>query len=113
MAGILQEIEAALSPIIGPGGVVALYKRSLHLAGASHPWLVDSLKQSAVGLDLASLETAFAAQSAASAAVAGAALLQTFHQLLVSLIGPSLTERLLRGVWENSSNGPFAQDTSP
>ena len=39
--------------------------------------------------------------------------LQTFHELLATLVGPSLTERLLRSVWADSSSGPPAQDTSP
>ena len=43
----------------------------------------------------------------------GGALLQTFYELLASLVGPSLTERLLRSVWAHSSSGPPAQDTSP
>jgi hypothetical protein len=35
-----QLIDTALSPIIGHGGVAALYKRSLYLTGRVHPWLV-------------------------------------------------------------------------
>ena len=51
------------------------------------------------------------------AAAAVNALLQAFHELLASLIGLSLTERLLRTVWAPSlalpSSGLPAQDPTP
>ena len=34
-----REIALALGPIIGRGGVAALYRRSLYLAVREHPWL--------------------------------------------------------------------------
>ena len=46
-----------------------------------------------------------------NAAAAGGALLQTFHKLLTTLVGSSLTERLLRSVWTNHFDAPSAQDT--
>lgn len=58
------------------------------------------------------MKSEFAQQSSADAASAGSVLLQTFYDLLASLVGLSLTERLLRSVWANSSRGPPAQDTS-
>lgn len=63
-------------------------------------------------VDLAALK-AILAQQDSETATAGGALLQTFYELLASLVGPSLTERLLRSVWENPLSGPPAQDTSP
>lgn len=108
-----QEIDVALSPIIGQRGVAALYKRSLHLAGQAQPWLAGAQEGPPTTMDLASLKSVLARQSGAQVAAAGGHLLQTFHELLASLVGPSLTERLLRSVWTNLSSGPSAQDTSP
>ena len=108
-----QQIDTALAPIIGQRGVVALYKRSLHLNRQSHPWLAGTPEGVQTTLDLAPLKSVLAQQSSANAAVAGSALLQTFHELLTSLIGASLTERLLRSVWATFLSGPPAQDTSP
>jgi hypothetical protein len=54
-----------------------------------------------------------AQRSSAEAAAGGSTFLNTFHELLASLIGPSLTKRLLRSVWEPPSSGTAAQDTSP
>jgi hypothetical protein len=108
-----QEVDAALAPIIGPQGVAALYRRSLHLTSSIHPWLAGTHEGVHTVMDLAALKPLLAQQSSADAAAGGSALLQTFYELLASLVGPSLTERLLRSVWAHSSSGPPAQDTSP
>lgn len=113
MAATWQEIDAALAPIIGSKGVAALYKRSLYLTAAAHPWLAGTRDSAHAAIDPAALKSVVAQQSSADAALGGNALLQTFHQLLGSLVGPSLTERLLRSVWADSSSGPPAQDTTP
>ena len=107
-----QEIDDALTPIIGPRGVAALYYRSLHLTSAPHPWLAGKHDIVQIGVNPTALKSILAQQGSAAAAAAGSAFLQTFHDLLASLIGPSLTERLLRAVWANSLSGPAAQDTS-
>ena len=107
-----QEIDAALTPIIGQRGVAALYRRSTYLAASAHPWL-SARKGVQTVMDLAALKSVLARQSSADAAAGGGTLLQTFYELLATLVGPSLTERLLRSVWAPSSSGPPAQDTSP
>ena len=112
MVSTWQAIDAALSPIIGQRGVAMLYKRSLYLIAPTHPWLAGTHEGSQATMDLAALRSVFAQQSSTHAAAAGGAFLQTFHELLSSLIGPSLTERLLRPVWAPFSSGPPAQDTS-
>lgn len=112
MVSTWQAIDAALSPIIGQRGVAMLYKRSLYLTGPPHPWLAGMHEGSLATMDLAALKSVFARQSSTQAATAGGALLHTFRELLSSLIGPSLTERLLRPVWAPFSSGPPAQDTS-
>ena len=108
-----QGIEAALSPVIGKRGVAALYERSLHLSGLSHPWLAATRESVQTTMDLPALKSALSQQSSANAAAAGGALLQTVYELLASLIGPSLTERLLDPVWARLSSGLPAQDTTP
>ena len=108
-----QEIKDALSPIIGRRGVDALYKRSLHLAAPAYPWLAMARDDAQEFMDPAKLKSIIAAQTSAGAAAGGGALLQTFQDLLASLVGPSLTERLLHPVWNNSSDSPPAQDSPP
>jgi hypothetical protein len=92
------------------------YKRSLYLAAAAHPWLrLQDEALAAPDLDLAVLKPVFARQEGAEALAGGIALLQAFHGLLSSLIGSSLTSRLLDAVWTppSPSSGPPAQDPSP
>jgi hypothetical protein len=59
------------------------------------------------------LTSLLARQTGADAAAAGALVLQTFHDLLASLVGPSLAERLLRPAWAILMSGPSAPDTLP
>ena len=106
-----QEIDAALSPILGQQGVAALYKRSLYLTAAAYPWLAGAFQGAHAAMDLTELKSIFAQQDGNNAAATGGALLQTFHELLASLVGPALTERLLRSVWEHLLSGAPAQDT--
>ena len=106
-----RAIETALTPIIGSKGVAALYTRSLHLASSAHPWLAALRESEPTAIDLVALKSVAAQQTGALAADGANALLQTFYQLLGSLIGPSLTERLLRSVWADSPGGAPLQDT--
>lgn len=108
----LQEMDAALTPIIGQQGVVALYRRSLHLCASTHPCLSGTYESMQPGMDLTELKSVLVQQSEAEALFFGEAFLKTFYELLTTLIGPSLTARLLRAVWENSLSGSPAQDTS-
>ena len=90
-----QQVETALTPIVGPMGVAALYKRSLHLAARSHAALAGVHDGSPSAVDLAALRSALTGQNAATAAAAGGALLQSFHDLFAGLVGDSLAQRLL------------------
>jgi hypothetical protein len=112
IATTLAAIAAALSPIIGSGGFQALYRRTLHLLRPHHPWL-EGVGETPAGIDVAALNALIAQQDLERAVAAGGALLQTFDDLLASLVGASLSERLLRAAWANLSNGPGPQDASP
>ena len=108
-----REIVTALTPIIGQRGIATLYKRSLYLTRAAHPWLAGLQDGVPVALELDALRDLLCKQGSVEAAAGGRDQLHTFHELLTSLVGPSLTERLLGSVWANSSSGPTAQDDSP
>jgi hypothetical protein len=125
-ASVWQQLEAALTPIIGTRGMAALLGRSLHLSVAQHALL--SLPPDTKPTALAdAVAQALARHPDEHALAAGDALLQTFRVLLASLVGVSLTDRLLLSVWaapEPSSSdpsiptslspsGPTAQDPSP
>jgi hypothetical protein len=57
------------------------------------------------------LRAALAGQASAEAAALNAALLGTFYDLLSSLIGATLTERLLDPVWASPFTDAPAQDS--
>jgi hypothetical protein len=111
VASAFRGIDQALTPIVGKSGVAALYKRTVHLAGRTHSWLAATKEGVPTAMDVAALTAALEERSAADAAAAGTLLLQTFHEVLATLVGPSLTERLLRPVWATFLSGPSAKDT--
>ena len=108
---VWQDVDSALNPIIGSRGVAALYRRSLFLQRSAHPWLAGVIDGPGTAMDLATLKSVLAQQDSPAAAAAGGATLQTFHELLTNLVGPSLTDRLLRSVWATFLSGPAAKDT--
>lgn len=109
----LQVMDAALTPIIGQQGVAALYRRSLHLCATAHPSLAGTFDKVPAGMDLAALNYLLVEQSETDALFFGEVLLTTFYELLTTLIGPSLTARLLRDVWEPSLSDTPSQENSP
>lgn len=108
-----RDIEAALAPVVGQRGVAGLYRRSLFLATATHPWLAGTHDVVLTEVDTATLRSHLAQQSEAEAAAGATTFFQTFHALLSTLVGPSLTERLLAPVWAASSRAATEQDTAP
>lgn len=110
---VWREIDQALHPIVGHRGVVALYNRSLTLAAARHPWLAAGHLGALAAIDASALRAALVQQPPAEAAAGGGALLQSFRDLLSSLIGASLTERLLHPVWAPTTDTATAQDDAP
>lgn len=109
---IWRDVGIALSPIIGQAGVDALFKRSIYLTRTTHPCLASVFENQAQPDALAALQCVLAQQPSATAVTANSALLQNFQDLLISLIGLSLTERLLRPVWDQPSSGQAEQDNA-
>ncbi len=108
VAGLLADIDEALVPIVGSHGVAALYKRSLYLAVQSHPELAGLHETVERSVDAAALRERLKTLSTEQATLAGTALIETFHDLLGSLVGSSLTERLLSSLWDRPLSDPPA-----
>ena len=106
-----KDIGAALSPIIGQTGVAALFKRSIYLTRSAHACLAPVSADKSQPDELAALQAVLGQQARAIAVAANGALLQNFQDLLTSLIGLSLTERLLSPVWDKLSSDYADQDT--
>jgi hypothetical protein len=108
-----QAVDAALRGVIGPLGVAALLGSSLRRAARVHPWLAVPCTTNGAAPDLAVLRGTLAAQPLSDAHAAGELLFQVYEDLLNSLIGAGLAERLLRPVWQSPPDSPPAEDTMP
>lgn len=93
------QMAAQLVPVLGPRGVDALLTRSVQVTSTAFPQLsregehhdeVDPLKH---------VKACLEASDPVVATEVSFALLVTFTELLATLIGDSLTERLLDPVW--------------
>jgi hypothetical protein len=105
IVSVWRDIDAALAPIIGQRGVGALFRRTLHLLRHDYPWLSASHESMADPIDFTALHSTLSQRNSANVVDANGALLQKFLEQLVSLIGGSLTERLLRTVVDTHSTG--------
>ncbi len=100
---IWLQISAQLTPVIGGNGVDAILRRSLYLASAAFPWLTSPDEQVDHESLPARISVRFAGRDSAVAEQASCSLLITFTELLATLIGHSLTKRLLASVWVAAS----------
>lgn len=107
---LCSEIDAALSPVVGPHGVAALYRRSLFLTGQAYPALEGLHESVETSMDVSALRARLETLPSEQATLVGVALLQTFQELLASLVGSSLTERLLSSLWDRPLSDPPARE---
>lgn len=92
-----HQLARQLCPIIGDGGFMALYLRSLHVARNQYNWLPqhDTIP---AGAAFAALDQALR-ECPAAAGSASTALLCIFIDTLILLIGELLTTSILREAW--------------
>lgn len=93
-----RQIDLALTPIIGRRGILAIYKKALNITRNDFPWLAVVSEGDAAFDNFASLQSVLAQQTSAAVMAANLALHRSFNKLLVSLIGESLSERLLQSI---------------
>lgn len=98
-AATWRRVNLQLAPVIGERGIAVLFSRALHQTSAVYPWLVDGVDREGSADPLPHLTACLARQQAAAAAQASATLLLSFAESLSTLIGASLTARLLAPVW--------------
>jgi hypothetical protein len=107
-----HDIAAAFQPIVGQRGFTALVRRALSISLTDVPWLCVALTEAQADGELAALRAALAGRPRTDAIHANAALLRNFFDLLASLIGAALTERLLRDALANPSSNNARQEES-
>ena len=93
-----EAIDSVMRRIIGKGGFNALFLQSVEVTGQSYPWILTLSQDGQANVDLKALRVLLLKQDTTDFAVASDALLSSFLNKLVNLIGLSLTKRLLRPV---------------
>ena len=109
-------IDDGLTPVLGGRGLVALYQRTLFLTAqdcSALTGLQEARQELLAATTPAALQLLITRQAPDTAAALGSTFLQTFRGLVTSLVGPSLTERLLHNAWTLAPGGAPAQDTPP
>ena len=91
-------IGSIMRRILGQGGFNALFFQSIEVTGQSHPWLASLSQDGQSNVDLKAFCVLLLNQDTIDFAVASDALLSSFLNRLVDLIGLSLTKRLLQPV---------------
>lgn len=104
-----ESITRALTPVLGQRGLAALYRRTLNVAGRTHPCLLHALEDTEA-ICFEQLRKVLQEQPTERAAMATDASIQTFHELLNSLIGISLTQKLLGSLWSPTFSGSPVQN---
>lgn len=99
---LFHDAHTALSPIIGNRGMESLRSANIQAMAELYPWLRCTTNDSASLAMSQSIRSLIAAQQLPIAEAAGIAIVQNFYLKLSDLIGVTLTEKLLRSVWEVS-----------
>jgi hypothetical protein len=90
-----RHLADQLGPLIGDNGFCALYCRAVRLVGPEYKWLMSAQPCKTRDAQINALDDLLASVAPDLAKSAHAALLQTFTDLLASLIGHALARRLL------------------
>jgi hypothetical protein len=106
-----DELAAVLAPLIGQIGIDALAGRAVHLAQREYPWLANTRDSKYTDGPLTHVIISLQQQDDALATDAAAAVLATFAQLLVTMIGEPLTARLMREAWPDGFPDAGTEET--
>lgn len=107
-----ESLAVSLVNIIGDEGFNALFSRSLHLAGATHPWLAEASMARANLPRFAALKALLNGRTPQEVTAAMVLLFSIFTDVLGTLIGKQLTTNILRAAWGDAYE-VAAQETSP
>jgi hypothetical protein len=94
-----ERLSFELTSIIGEGGFQSLYARSVHLVRVRYPWIVPIHSSQPSDSAFASLKSCLEERDLTEGNEASVALLSTFIDILIVLIGELLTTSILRSAW--------------
>ena len=97
-------------PLLGPNSVNSIYARSLEFNKPAFPWLPASLRQDVAELPFTVLKESFELRPADEIIRANNALLDTFINLLATLIGARLVIPFLRSAFAHQAPTTHIQE---
>ena len=100
-----EQIAFHLTPLVGVTGFHTLYARALHLASPHCPGFSAVQPGTAIEPLFQTLKDDLCALEHHDAAHCGNALLNTFTDLVESMIGEALMAQILRSAWVGQSHG--------
>lgn len=100
-----EQIAFHLTPLIGMSGFQTLYARALHLATPDCPGFSASQTGLPIEVLLQTLKNDLTALPRPQAEHCGNVLLNTFTDLVESMIGEVLMAQILRSAWVGQSHG--------
>ncbi len=100
-----ERIAFHLTPLIGVSGFHTLYARALHLASPHCPGFSSVQPGLSVEALFQTLKEDLGALAHGDAEHCGNALLNTFTDLVESMIGEVLMEQILRSAWVGQTHG--------
>jgi hypothetical protein len=95
-----EALAAQLIPVVGADGFQSLYDRCIHLTSKRFAWLAMDLGSWDHSARFSVLRDNLNSRHPAEAATAGLALLTTFIETLVELVGAPLVGNVLRAAWD-------------
>ena len=99
-----RPLASQLISIIGEGGFIALYARSVYLTQATFPWLASGEASHAADIRFNDLKINLEGQNVIDAKKASHMLFLTFTNILASLIGEPLTASILCSAWDSDAS---------
>jgi hypothetical protein len=109
-AASYEELARQVTRIIGGAGVSAIYMRSIYLTQKEFPWLSPTPHADVVERAVQQLRTNLEGQDSSAVRLAAEALVVTFADLLVALIGDQLTTRLFQDAWPEAFKAQSRQE---
>lgn len=97
-----SSLTRELASLIGIGGVASVYQRAQFLTSSAYPW-ISSLPNGSSSSPLADIQSTLATLSPEEATAGVSALLTLITDNLATLIGESLTAKLLRRAWPDAA----------
>jgi hypothetical protein len=105
-----EQMAFHLQPLIGEAGFQALYARTVHLTIPHFSGLTPARQSESLDAAFRKLRADLEVLAPAEAVQASKMLLDTFTELLSTMIGESLTSRILRSAWTDESSNSNDQE---